>query len=56
MEVDDIINYHDVVSEEKASLKKGNELWSREEISDLSDVVARERAVSGRTRSGHGAC
>jgi hypothetical protein len=50
MEVDDIISYHDVVTAEKAALQKGMELWSRQEVFDLFDVVARGNAVRGRAR------
>ena len=53
MEVDDIISYHDLVTEEKAALQKGMNLWRWKEVFDLPDVLARECALRGRARPSH---
>jgi hypothetical protein len=46
MEVDDIISYHDLVTEEKAALQKGMNYGVGRKYS-IFDVAARERAVRG---------
>ena len=55
MEVDDIISYHDLVTEEKASLQKGMNYgvgknysvfsWLAVASAKAGDLAARERAV-----------
>ena len=41
MDVDDIISYHDLVTEEKAALQKGMNFGVGKKYSDLLDVASR---------------